>query len=120
MIFASVTAEEQGLLCSEYPGQHPPIPAGQITLDLNYDAIHPFGDSLETNVAGSEQTSFYPAVKATAKSFGLGIVADANPEATLQSVGPFLDGTGVRAVVLDWRGDAGHGARFGVGVGERG
>src|SRR6185312_8907021 len=37
--FASVTAEEQGLLGSEYLGQHPPIPASQIALDLNYDAI---------------------------------------------------------------------------------
>ena len=33
VIFASVTAEEQELLGSEYLGQHPPIPAGQIALD---------------------------------------------------------------------------------------
>ena len=36
VIFASVTAEEQGLLGSEYLGQHPPIPAGQIALDIRY------------------------------------------------------------------------------------
>jgi Zn-dependent M28 family amino/carboxypeptidase len=81
IIFASVTAEEQGLLGSEYLGQHPPIPAGQITLDLNYDAIHPFGDSLETKVDGADRTSFYPAVQTIAKSLGLGIVPDAHPEA---------------------------------------
>jgi len=39
ILFASVTAEEQGLLGSEYLGKHPPIPAGRITLDLNYDDI---------------------------------------------------------------------------------
>src|SRR5437879_5225583 len=33
VIFSAVTAEEQGLLGSEYLGQHPPIPAGQIALD---------------------------------------------------------------------------------------
>jgi Zn-dependent M28 family amino/carboxypeptidase len=79
--FASVTAEEQGLLGSEYLGQHPPIPAGQITLNLNYDAIHPFGDPLETKVDGAERTSFYPVVKATAARFGMAIVPDAHPEA---------------------------------------
>jgi Zn-dependent M28 family amino/carboxypeptidase len=81
VIFAAVTAEEQGLLGSEYLGQHPPIPAGQIALDLNYDDIQPFGDPLETNVAGAERTSFYPTVEATAKRFNLAIVPDAHPEA---------------------------------------
>ena len=33
IIFASVTAEEQGLLGSEYLGKHPPVPAGKIALD---------------------------------------------------------------------------------------
>lgn len=81
VIFAAVTAEEQGLLGSEYLGQHPPIPAGQIALDLNYDDVQPFGDPLETNIAGAERTSFYPTVEATAKRFNLAIVADAHPEA---------------------------------------
>jgi Zn-dependent M28 family amino/carboxypeptidase len=81
VLFAAVTAEEQGLLGSEYLGQHPPLPAGQIALDLNYDDVQPFGDPLETNVAGAERTSFYPAVEATAKRFNLAIVPDAHPEA---------------------------------------
>ncbi|MDP9049539.1 MAG: M28 family peptidase [Acidobacteriota bacterium] len=81
IIFASVTAEEQGLLGSEYLGQHPPIEAAQITLDLNYDDIQPFGDPLETKVDGADRTSFYPTVQATAREFGLGIVPDAHPEA---------------------------------------
>jgi len=41
--FASVTAEEQGLLGSQYLGMHPPVQAGQISLDLNYDMILPIG-----------------------------------------------------------------------------
>ena len=81
VIFASVTAEEQGLLGSEYMGQHPPIPAGQIALDINYDMILPIGVPLETNVNGAQRTSFFPTVEATAKRFDLAIVPDPRPEA---------------------------------------
>ncbi|WP_353070168.1 M28 family peptidase [Tunturibacter empetritectus] len=81
IVFASVTAEEQGLLGSEYLGQHPPIPAGQIELDINYDMILPIGVPLETNVNGAQRTTFYPTVEATAKRFNLAIVPDPKPSA---------------------------------------
>jgi Zn-dependent M28 family amino/carboxypeptidase len=81
LIFASVTAEEQGLLGSEYLGQHPPVPAGQIALDINYDMILPIGVPLETNVNGAQRTTFYPTVEATAKRFNLAIVPDPKPSA---------------------------------------
>jgi Zn-dependent M28 family amino/carboxypeptidase len=81
VIFASVTAEEQGLLGSEYLGQHPPIPAGQIALDINYDAILPIGIPLQVNVNGAQRTSFYPTVQATAKAFNLAIIPDMHPSA---------------------------------------
>jgi Zn-dependent M28 family amino/carboxypeptidase len=81
IIFASVTAEEQGLLGSEYLGKHPPIPAGKIALDLNYDDVKPLGAPEEVEVSGAERTSFYPIVVATAKEFRLAIRPDARPEA---------------------------------------
>jgi Zn-dependent M28 family amino/carboxypeptidase len=81
VIFASVTAEEQGLLGSEYLGKHPPIPAGKITLDLNYDDVKPFGAAEEVEVSGAERTTFYPWVQATAKEFRLAVRPDARPEA---------------------------------------
>ncbi|HLI76286.1 MAG TPA: M28 family peptidase [Acidobacteriaceae bacterium] len=81
VIFSAVTAEEQGLLGSEYLGQHPPIPAAQIALDINYDMLLPLGVQQEVNVNGAQRTSFYPSVEATAKQFGLAIVADPRPEA---------------------------------------
>jgi len=81
IIFASVTAEEQGLLGSEYLGKHPPIPAGKIALDLNYDDVKPLGAPEEVEVSGAERTSFYPVVVATAKEFRLAIRPDARPEA---------------------------------------
>jgi Zn-dependent M28 family amino/carboxypeptidase len=81
MIFAAVTAEEQGLLGSEYLGKHPPVPAGKIALDLNYDDVKPLGAAEEVEVTGAERTTFYPWVQATAKEFRLAIRPDARPEA---------------------------------------
>ncbi len=81
VLFASVTAEEQGLLGSEYLGKHPPIPAGKISLDLNYDDVPPLGSPEEVEVSGSERTTFFPTVEALAKEFRLTIRPDARPEA---------------------------------------
>jgi Zn-dependent M28 family amino/carboxypeptidase len=79
--FVSVTAEEQGLLGSEYLGKHPPIPAGKISLDLNYDDVRPLGAAEEVEVSGAERTTFYPVVQATAQEFRFRIRPDAHPEA---------------------------------------
>src|SRR6202451_3635733 len=81
LIFAAVTAEEQGLLGSEYLGKHPPVPAGKIALDLNYDDVPPLGAPQEVEVSGAERTTFYPWVQATAKEFRLAIRPDSRPEA---------------------------------------
>ena len=81
ILFASVTAEEQGLLGSEYLGKHPPVPASKIMLDLNYDDVPPLGAPEEVEVSGSERTTFYPTVQALAKEFRLNIRPDARPEA---------------------------------------
>jgi Zn-dependent M28 family amino/carboxypeptidase len=81
ILFAAVTAEEQGLLGSEYLGKHPPVAPGKISLDLNYDDVKPLGAPEEVQVAGAERTSFYPNVEATAKEFRLAIRPDPRPEA---------------------------------------
>jgi Zn-dependent M28 family amino/carboxypeptidase len=81
VIFVSVTAEEQGLLGSEYLGKHPPVPAGRIALDLNYDDVPPLGSPEEVEVSGSERTTFFPVVQAFANEFRLQIRPDARPEA---------------------------------------
>jgi Zn-dependent M28 family amino/carboxypeptidase len=80
ILFAAVTAEEQGLRGSEYLGHHPPIPAGKIALDLNYDNLPALGTAEEVQVAGAERTSFYAIVEATARQFELQIRPDPHPE----------------------------------------
>jgi len=81
VLFASVTAEEKGLLGSEYLGKHLPIAAAQIALDLNFDAVPPIGMPESVAVTGAERTSFYPTVEKTAAAFGFEIQADAEPGA---------------------------------------
>jgi Zn-dependent M28 family amino/carboxypeptidase len=81
VLFAAVTAEEQGLLGSKYLGQHPPIPAKNISLDLNYDDIQPAGEPQQLVVTGAERTSVYPEVEKVAKEFGMAIQPDNHPEA---------------------------------------
>jgi Zn-dependent M28 family amino/carboxypeptidase len=81
VLFASVTAEEKGLLGSNYLGKHLPIPASQIALDLNYDAVPPVGMPESVNVTGAERTTFYPVVQKTAGDFGFEIQPDAEPKA---------------------------------------
>ena len=79
--FAAVTAEEQGLLGSQWLGMHPPVPATQIALDLNYDMLNPIGTPTAAEVGGAERTTFYPEVEKTAKAFNLTIEADQTPGA---------------------------------------
>jgi Zn-dependent M28 family amino/carboxypeptidase len=81
VLFAAVTAEEKGLLGSEYLGKHLPIPAAHIALDLNYDAIPPIGTPQSVSVTGAERTSFYPVVEKTASAFGYQIQGDPQPAA---------------------------------------
>ncbi|MGB9103143.1 MAG: M28 family metallopeptidase [Terriglobales bacterium] len=81
ILFASVTAEEQGLRGSEFLGKHPPVPAGNISLGLNFDGVAPNGIPQEVEVSGAERTTFFPTVETTAKEFNLAIKPDSNPSA---------------------------------------
>jgi len=81
ILFASVTAEEQGLLGSEYLGKHPPVAASNISLDMNYDDVPPLGSPEEVEVSGAERTTFYPVITVMAKTFRLAIRPDSRPEA---------------------------------------
>jgi len=77
--FVFVTAEESGLLGSEYYGQHPHTPAGQIAADLNFDEFFPFGKTRDVFVTGAERTTLWPLVQRDAKRLSLKIAPDAEP-----------------------------------------
>jgi Zn-dependent M28 family amino/carboxypeptidase len=81
MYFSAVTAEEQGLLGSQYLGEHPPVPARDITLDLNYDMLLPIGVPLSADLGGAERIDFWPTIKAVAKDFNVELLPDPDPSA---------------------------------------
>jgi Zn-dependent M28 family amino/carboxypeptidase len=80
ILFALVAAEEQGLLGSEYFGQHPVIPAGKIGLGINLDALDLFGEVTSVTMLGVDRTTFFPTAQAVTKAMNLTIVPDQAPE----------------------------------------
>jgi Zn-dependent M28 family amino/carboxypeptidase len=81
MYFAAVTAEEQGLLGSQFLGEHPPVPARDITLDLNYDMILPIGVPLSASLGGAERIDYWPTIQTVAQAFNLKLLDDPDPSA---------------------------------------
>lgn len=81
VLFAAVTAEEQGLLGSAFLADHLPIPSGKISLALNFDGIRPDGIPETIQASGSERTNFYLTTYAVAKDFDLDIKPESNPGA---------------------------------------
>jgi Zn-dependent M28 family amino/carboxypeptidase len=78
-LFLFVTAEEAGLLGSEYYGKHPMVPAGSTAADLNFDAFTPFGKTRDVSVTGAERTTLWPLVERDAQRVNLSIAPDAEP-----------------------------------------
>jgi Zn-dependent M28 family amino/carboxypeptidase len=79
-MFLFVTAEEGGLRGSEFYAANPTVPPGKTALNLNYDAIFPFGQTKDIVVAGAERTTFWPVVQQIAQRMNLAIAPDPRPE----------------------------------------
>jgi Zn-dependent M28 family amino/carboxypeptidase len=75
-----VTAEESGLLGSDYYGKHPVVPAAKTALDINFDAFFPFGKTRDVSVTGAERTTLWPMIQRDAQAMNLEIKPDSEPE----------------------------------------
>ncbi|HUP59345.1 MAG TPA: M28 family peptidase [Thermoanaerobaculia bacterium] len=78
--FAAVAAEEQGLLGSQYLGQHLPIAAKDVALAINLDVVYLFGKVTGVTMLGAERMTFLPTAEKVTKAMGLTIVPDTAPE----------------------------------------
>ena len=79
-LFLSVTAEEAGLRGSEYYGQHPLVPLGKTAVDINYDALYPWGRTKDIVTLGADRTTVWPIVQEAAQRYQYEIQPDPRPE----------------------------------------
>jgi Zn-dependent M28 family amino/carboxypeptidase len=81
LIFLFVTAEESGLLGSQYFGEHPTVPASDIVADLNLDVVTVSGKVRNLDVLGDNKSSLGPMLATFIKPQGMVVSPDAHPEA---------------------------------------
>ena len=81
IVFLAVTAEEQGLLGSEYYGTHPIYPLNKTVADLNMDALGDYGLTNDFSITGKGQNELEDYVEGFAKQDGKTTTGDKNPGA---------------------------------------
>lgn len=82
IVFLAVTAEEKGLLGSEYYASKPLYPLGKTVAVLNMDALDPHGPARNFTTSGSAKQELLDQLVATAKQqWKLEYVTDPKPEA---------------------------------------
>ncbi len=80
LLFVFVTAEESGLLGSEYFAQHPTVPIAKIVANLNVDGGNVLGRVSDLRVLGDTKSSLGPSLAAMVRPRGMRLSPDANPE----------------------------------------
>ena len=83
VVFLAVTAEEKGLLGSEYYATHPLYPLEKTVALINMDGMAPFGPSRDFGIYGSAQMDLLDQLKDVAKGWDLRYTPDPKPEAGL-------------------------------------
>jgi Zn-dependent M28 family amino/carboxypeptidase len=75
-----VAAEEQGLLGSRYFAEHPPVPAGKLAANLNYDGGNIWGRTRDITQIGRGKSSLDAVVTEVAQHFGRRVEPDQFPD----------------------------------------
>ncbi len=83
VMFLLVTAEEAGLVGSDYFAHHPTVPLNRIVANINLDggvSLYPAGDIIAW---GEEHSSLKPIIRKAAEEEGLEVSPDPFPEETI-------------------------------------
>jgi Zn-dependent M28 family amino/carboxypeptidase len=80
ILFLSVTAEEKGLLGSQYYAEHPLYPLSKTLAEINMDALNVLGRTKDIEVVGLGQSTLDDVVQAVAAEQGRVVKPDAEPE----------------------------------------
>ncbi len=80
ILFASVTAEEQGLLGSEYLAKNPPVPSGDLAANINIDEVNIWGKTKDIVFIGLGKSSLDLPIRELAAMQGRTVKPDAFPD----------------------------------------
>ena len=83
VLFLAVTAEEKGLLGSEFYASHPLYPLAKTVAVINMDGMAPFGPSRDFGIYGSAKLELLDQLKDVAKGWDIRYTPDPKPEAGL-------------------------------------
>ena len=81
IVFINVTAEEKGLLGSEYYAANPLYPLATTVGVLNMDALDPTGPTHDFTISGSAKLGLLDDLIAAGKQFNMTYTPDSKPEA---------------------------------------
>ncbi len=81
VVFLAVTAEEQGLLGSEYYANNPVYPAEKTLANINMDGVNPLEKTLDMSILGQGQSDLEDLAEEEMKKDGRYISPDPKPEA---------------------------------------
>jgi len=80
ILFLSVTAEEKGLLGSQYYAEHPLYPLTKTLADINMDGLNLLGRTRDIEIIGLGQSTLDDVLQAVATEQGRVVRPDAEPE----------------------------------------
>lgn len=80
VLVAFVTAEESGLLGSDYLAQNPLVPTDRLVANLNVDGGNVLGETRDLTVLGDTKSSLGPQIATLIRPRGMSVSPDAHPE----------------------------------------
>jgi Zn-dependent M28 family amino/carboxypeptidase len=80
LLFTFFAAEEQGLIGSRYFAQHPPVPAGLMAANINYDSVNHMGATRDVTLIGAGKSSLDDIARHFAEKQGRQMLPDLFPD----------------------------------------
>ncbi|MFQ5864327.1 MAG: M28 family metallopeptidase [bacterium] len=80
ILFAAVTAEEAGLLGSQYYAHHPIFPLAKTAANINIDGVNVWGKTKNIVAMGADRSTISEVVLKVARQMGMEISPDPMPE----------------------------------------
>jgi Zn-dependent M28 family amino/carboxypeptidase len=80
VLFLAVTAEESGLLGSEYYARYPTVPVKKIVANLNIDGVNAWGEARDIQLVGHGKSSLTKLAEEEAARQGRKVIPDSEPD----------------------------------------